>query len=228
MELEGLGVSLVGRAIWSYKSQRHNRYGSGIPWEFIQATNYASRILISGGGHTHLHIAEAERQWNCVWNPTNARDWSCIATILRNVGANSCLLVFDHVVGIPSTFWTFLDNILREGRTILTRVWIHTDAPPWIPDALFLPPLDIDESSTALSILHALPSRAGHGSWKQNMDWDTIINATREQNMGLVISDVEETEWTLMWHKPEDSRAPMDVRISRAVQWIETGSALLK
>jgi hypothetical protein len=225
MELEGLGISLVGKSLWYSKSSQHDAI-SGIPWEFIQGTNYSMRILIHGGGHKQLRVAEAERPWTCIWSPTGPRDWSCLATIVRSVTAGSCLLVFDHVVGIPHTFWSFLDTVQREGRTTITRVWIHTDAPQWIPDAVFFPPLDTKQP--ILSIVESLPARNGHGGWRHGTDWDAILQATSSQNLGLVVTDVEETDWTLLWHKPEDSKQPLDIRIPRATQWIETGTALLK
>jgi hypothetical protein len=223
MELEGLGVSLVGRSIWSYKDPTVPF--SGIPWEFIQGTNYAIRILIHGGSKS-LRMAEAERNWTCIWIPTSQRDWSCLATIVRSVGVGSCLLVFDHVVGIPHTFWSFLDTVQREGRTVLTRVWIHTEAPNWVPDAVFFPPLETHHP--LLSVVESLPARHGHGAWRHHPDWEAILQATRDQQLGLAITDVEESDWVLLWHKPEDSKQPLDVRIPRATQWIETGSALLK
>lgn len=224
MELEGLGVSLVNKSIWYYKPLHVSV--SGIPWEFIQGTNYSMRILIQGGGHKQIRVAEAERPWTCIWTPTSQRDWSCLATIVRSITSGSCLLVLDHVVGIPHTFWTFLDTLQREGRTSITRVWIHTDAPQWIPDAVFFPPLDCKQS--ILSIVESLPARNDHGSWRHGTDWDAILQATFSQNLGLAVTDVEESDWTLLWHKPEDSKQPLDVRIQRATQWIETGAALLK
>jgi hypothetical protein len=225
MELEGLGVSLVGRNVWYYKPPSHFLL-SGIPWEFIQGTNYSMRIYIHGGGHKQIRIAEAERPWTCIWSPSSQRDWSCLATIVRSIGTGSCLIVFDHVVGIPHTFWSFLDTVQREGRILVTRVWIHTDAPQWIPDAVFFPPLET--SAPLVSIADSLPARNGHGGWRHGTDWEAIVQATRDQQLGLVLTDVEESDWTLLWHKPEDSKQPMDVRIPRATQWIETGTALLK
>ena len=235
MEIEGLGVSLVGRSMWSYRMRSDDRsaeHGSGIPWEFIQGVNYGMKILVHGkrGGSTRSsRISEMEKDWTCVWSAPSQRDWSCIATLVRSVGAGGCLLVFDHCTGIPATFWSFLDGVQREGRTAITRVWVHTEAPPaWIPDAIFFPPLQMSEAAIALQILQALPPRNGHGPWHPTVEWENVVRATAEQQLGLAISDVEETEWTLMWHRPADSRPPSEQLIPRAIQWIETGTTLLK
>jgi hypothetical protein len=225
MELEGLGVSLVGHTIWSY-----GEAGKGlIPWEFIQSVNYSMRMLIHGYGSKGASFAEIEKDWSCVWNPSSAKDWSCIATLIRSVGnGGSCLIVFDHCDGIPHTFWSFIDNVLREGRISLTRVWIHTQVPMWIPDALFFPPILPEQSAIALQILQAIPARNGHSHWRANDDWENIVRATKEQELGVVVTDVQENDWALMWWRPSDSRTHSNILIPRALQWISLATDLMK
>lgn len=229
MELEGLGVPLHGRSLWVYSESKHTRYGSGIPWEYIQEINYTIKILIRG---TMAHTAIIETDWSCVWIPQTAHDWSCIATMIRSIGVGSCLLVMDRVVHLaPTSFWAYLDGIVKEGRTVITRVWVHSEAPAWIPDATFFPPLSDSDSTVALQILQAMPARHNHGSW-MNMQtaqqWVDLLRDTGRQGLGLVLSDVQETHWTLFWHKPADSRPSLDTLVQKATHWIDAGNKILQ
>jgi hypothetical protein len=228
MELEGLGVSLHGRPLWVYAGQEHARYGSCIPWEYIQEIHYTVKILVRGAS---ISPAQIETDWNSVWFPQTARDWSCIATMIRSIGVGSCLLVVDHVSDSPVSFWTYLDGIVKEGRTTLTRIWIHTDVPRWIPDALFFPPMEDHEASGILQILQAMPPRHNHGGWvsmNTASQWLDIVRDTRSQGLGLVLSDVQETAWTLFWHKPADSRPTMEGVIAKVTPWFDVATTLLK
>jgi hypothetical protein len=101
----------------------------------------------------------------------------------------------------------------------------------WIPDALFFPPLQDSEANTVLSILQAMPARHNHGGWictQTANAWLDILRDTRRQGLGLVLSDVQETAWTLFWHKPADSRPPMEVIMTKTGAWMEGVSMLLK
>ncbi len=211
MELEGFGASLIGRNLWIV--------GSHIPWEYIQGTHYTARILIRGSKPT---LAEAEGEWNSIWCSPQAKDWSYIATILRGVGLANCLLVMDHV-DPPQTFWQYLDSMVRG---VQTKVWIHEEAPVFIPDAVFFPPLKGSLPDIAYQVFHALPARNGHAAWN-GASWDSIVAATAAQDLGVVVSDVEEPTWTLMWHRPEDSRLPKEKSASLAKHWIQLGVELL-
>ncbi len=172
-------------------------------------------------------LADAEADWTCIWNPTQTRDWSCIATILRSVGVGSCMIVMDHVVP-PPTFWGFLDTLMREGRTVVTRAWIHEDPPPLVPDATFFAPTANSQvAQTMLDIFSALPARAGHGAWLPPGDWYSVVQAAHDQGMGLVVSDLEEHAWTLLWHRPADSRPVMERRIPTAQHWLRIGMKCL-
>jgi hypothetical protein len=229
MELEGLGVPLHGRPLWVYSEPRHIQLGSGIPWEYIQEINYTMKLLIRG---PTAHNANIETDWSCVWIPHSAHDWSCIATVIRSIGVGSCLLVLDHVAHTaPASFWAYLDGMLKEGRTVLTRIWIHSDAPAWIPDATFFPPLSNTDASLILPILHAMPARHNHGIWinmQTAQQWVDLLRDTGKQGLGIVLSDVQETQWTLFWHKPADSRPTLEVLVQKGSQWINAGTRLLQ
>lgn len=229
MELEGLGVSLHGRPLWVYAAPHHRRYGSCIPWEYIQEINYTAKILVRG---TAVTPTQLETDWHSVWFPQTARDWSCIATLIRSIGVGACLLVLDRVTHMPPpSFWTYLDGIVKEGRTTVTRIWIHTEVPQWIPDALFFPPMEDQDASLVLQILQAMPARHNHGGWismHQAHQWLDIVRDTRSQGLGLVLSDVQETAWTLFWHKPADSRPSVEALVGKAAPWLEVATALLK
>jgi hypothetical protein len=227
MELEGLGVSLTGRAIWSYSDPV-----SIIPWEFIQNINHTMKLLILSR-QSACHAVE--RDWTCIWQPVSSRDWSCIATIVRSIPpGGSCLIAFDECSDVPQTFWAFLEGILRDGRVVVTRIWINTSAPPWIPDAVFFPPPTSNGNNNGNSnepikhILQALPARNGHGALHILDDWNTLVQATSEQDLGIVVSDVEENRWTLLWWRPADSRGVPDHVAQRCIKWIEAAAHVLK
>jgi hypothetical protein len=209
MELEGFGVSLVGRTTWIV--------GRQIPWEYVQGTHYVYKMLIRGSRPT---LADIEGEWNTIWCP-QAKDWSFLATILRGIGTSTCLLVMDHV-DPPASFWHFLDTIRG-----VTKLWIHEEAPAFVPDAVFFPPLKVPElAEQALRVFQALPARNGHGPWNAP-SWDSIVTATATQDLGLVVSDIEESTWTLMWHRPDDSRLPTEKAAPIARHWIQLGVEIL-
>jgi hypothetical protein len=221
MELEGLGVSLLGRFSWLYGT-------NSIPWEFLQIQQNHGGMKILIRGFPQPSFVESESEWTTAWHPTHTRDWSCIATILRSIGTGSCLLVFESVQP-PATFWTFLESLCRDGRTVLTRVWIHTEAPPLVPDATFFAPTRVaEECQQMLDVFTALPARAGHGGWRiPSGNWVSIVEAAYEQGMGLVVTDLEEHDWTLLWHRPADSRPSVERRIPTAQHWLRIGMQCL-
>lgn len=227
MELEGFGVSLVGRNTWIWVDTRTHQ-SPVIPWEFLQSS-FAVRMLVTERSLTRLRFAEAETEWTCVWSPITARDWSGIATILRSASQlGPALIVVDHVEP-PSSFLGFLDSLRKEGRSV-SFVWMHTVA-LCIPDAVFAPPTVISRAAELQSVFTALSDRAGrHGRWFWNgadSDWEALVSATYEQGLGLVLTDIEETAWTLLWHRPSDSRLPLERRVPGCVSWIQTGTYLL-
>jgi hypothetical protein len=213
MELEGCGVSMVGKTIWSY--------GAGIPWEFLQGTPFVMRILV----RSEACQGEVETDWNTVWTPTTTKDWSLLASILRST-AGPILIAFDQCK-VPQAFWTYFDGIQRTDHRF-TRVWIHKEEPQFTPDAVFVPP----GCSEALQVFQTLPGRGGHGPWQVNGDtWPSILAATTEQELGLVVSDVAEHEWMLMWYKPLDSLQVLgsfERRVARISKYLSICSSLLK
>lgn len=228
MELEGFGASLIGRAIYVFSDSEH----AWIPWEFISGTAYTCRILITGDG-AGLRCVEAENTWTVVFRPTTAKDWSCIATIVRGMGP-SVLLAFDtHAPPAPPTFISFMDAIVAEGRLVLTRVWIgiHIEIPA-IPDAVFCPVFkDAVRMQAFYELATRLPARSEHGSWHamNSNDWNAMVKATTESDLGMVISDVGESGWSLFWHKLTDSRAEgHGVLVKRGFTWLRTGMALVE
>lgn len=215
MELEGFGISLIGHAVYVH--------GDWIPWEFISGTPYNSRILITG---EQLSSVELENSWNYIARPGVAKDWSILATIIRGCGG-SILLAFHSSVGnIPPGFYTFLDNILLDGKTVVSRVWLQC-TPHSVPDAVFFPPNGMDGS---FEIVSRLPSRNNHGPFTVSAeDWKTYIGVTGSANLGLVVSDIGETNWSIFWHKMEDSRPVSSVAAARkGLSLIKIGTMLIE
>ncbi len=219
MELEGFGVSLIGRFTWVYGTDQ-------LPWEFLQGSQHTMKVLIKGAAQPTL--AEAEAAWTCVWHPTQTRDWSCIATILRSVGVGSCMVALEHV-DVPATFWSFLESMQREGRTVVSRIWVNDAPPPLVPDATFFAAVgDAVGAQRMMEVFTALPARAGHTAWQPPVDdWLSVVRAAYDADMGLMVSDLEEHAWTLMWHRPADSRPIVERRIPTAQHWLRIGMKCL-
>ena len=223
MELEGFGASLVGRPIFVYADAEH----AWIPFEFISGVTYNARILVTGHACSPV---ELEYPWNIVFRPSQPKDWSALATILRGLG-KTLLLVFDHpATDPPDSFYPFLESMLAEGRTVITRVWIGTAvALPLIPDAVFFPPQA--DAAAAAELVQALPERAGrHGPCKiQAAEWASPAKATQDMKLGIIVSDVGESEWTVFWHKPADSRCESSAAITkRMIQWIRNATRMIE
>ena len=227
MELEGFGASLAGRGIYIVSDAEH----AWIPWEFISGTAYTAKILVTGEG-PGLRCVEAENNWTAIFRPVGARDWSCIATMIKGMG-NAVLLVCDHhAPAPPPAFITFLDSVLAEGRIVLTRIWIGTHMEiPAIPDALFFPVMRAAAAAAAHDMMMRLPARAGHGGWRgmPTGEWNALVAATAASDLGMVISDVGENGWTLFWHKIADSAAEgYGATLKKGLAWLRTGSLLIE
>lgn len=226
MELEGLGCSLVGRAMYVFCNDK-NRW---IPWEFLRGTGshtYACTILVSGPGVDSL---ELDHDWTFVIRPgSGGKEWSCLATILKGIGSTSLIVFGVGAPSAPAAFLTFMDNMYAENRHRLTRVWLgeHIEIPT-IPDAIFFPPGVA--ADTMYAMIHRLPGRSGHeGFHIQNESWYSIVKATEEQGLGLVVTDVEEPRWSLFWHKLEDSDTDTTSgRLRKGLRLVQLGSALLE
>lgn len=228
MELQGFGTSLVGRAIYVYA----NSEDAWVPWEFISGVPYSVQILVRGTTTTH-RLVEMETDWNVIVSPQNAKDWSILATLIKGTGG-TVLLVFDtDTPKPPATFLTFLDGIVAEGRTVLTRVWIGQAIEiPCIPDAVLFPVLaDSRLHSVAFDLMYRLPARQGHEVLPSmsSGEWTSLVKATVESGLGLMITDVGETTWSLFWHKIADSRIlHSSAQHAKGMSLMRTGMKLLE
>lgn len=213
MELEGFGTSLTGKAIYVYCTHTE----AWIPWEFI--SGHTSTILITSGAIKSL---EAEHTWTAVFRPSSIKEWSCIATVLRAL-PGPILLTFDiGSAEAPDAFLTFIDSL------VLTRIWVGKGISiPTIPDAIFFPVLREGLAET-YNLLTRLPGRNAHGPWKcmNQLEWSSLVETTVRSELGLVLSDVGESDWTLFWHKISDSTQP-DC-ITRGTALVRTALAILE
>lgn len=220
MELEGFSTSLVGRSMYVYAGPEE----SWIPYEFISGTQYSCKLLIRGAV---MSLAEAENEWTAVFRPNGPRDWSIIATMIRS-STGSVLLAFDSVRPSES-FITFLDNTVATSRTLITRIWIGAGIEiPCIPDAIFFPPVTMEQQTVIYDVLGRLPARGGHGPWRKlsAADWSSLCQATTAPGLGMVVSDIEESEWSLYWHKVADSATSSGLKQGLAL--VRAGAKILE
>ena len=228
MELQGFGASLVGRAIYVYANSEE----AWVPWEFISGVSYSAQILVRGTGSSH-RLIEMETDWNVILSPQSPKDWSILATLVKGNGG-TVLLVFDvDAPKPPATFLTFLDGVVAEGRTILTRVWVGQAIEiPCIPDTVMFPVLsDSRLHSVAYDLLYRLPARDGHGifSHMTAVDWTSLVKATVDGGLGIMISDIGETSWSLFWHKISDSQIHnATAQRAKGLALMRTGMKLLE
>ena len=229
MDLEGFGASLLGRVVL-VSAEAGDAW---IPYEFLPGvSSFSCSILIVGGGPIARPVL-AEGEWTFVVRPATAKDWSCVATILRGMGG-SVLLVFDvDAPVLPESFVAFMDGVVAEGRTTLTRVWLGVGARvPAIPDAVFFPRLATGaQRQAAYELLKRLPGRREHGPWSALAleDWNSILDATATSGYGIVVSDLEESRWVLFWHNRGDSvTGSKKIRFETGLSWIQTGTRLLE
>jgi len=227
MDLEGFGTSLLGRVLFIAASASD----VWLPSEFLSGP-FTYTLLITGP-NPRLRRLEADYLWSAVLRPTTAKEWSCIATLIRAMGG-SLLLVFD-VEAPPASeaFVSFLESVVAEGRTTLTRVWCGVGTRiPAIPDAIFFPLLrTMEHRQEAYELLKRLPGRAEHGPWTPLPfeDWTSLLDATIASGYGLLMSDVGEVRWTLFWHRIEDSlEGGHEDRFQKGLSWIQTGTRLLE
>jgi hypothetical protein len=228
MELQGFGTSLIGRALYIYA----NSHNAWIPWEFVSGISYSTQILIRGMSQLNYKM-EMATEWNVIMTPQSPKDWSILATILKGNGG-TILLVFDNSAPKPpTTFLSFLDNLVAEGKTVLTRIWIGEEIEiPCIPDAVLFPILtDTRAHSHVFDLLYRLPGRNGHGvlASMNQAEWTTLVKATVDNSLGLMISDIGEDTWSLFWHKLEDSTIQkVETDHAKGLSLIRTGVQLLE
>jgi len=225
MELEGFGASIFGKSIYVICDPTD----AWIPWEFLGSEQFACKILISGYG-AGTRCLEAANEWTAIFKPQNNKDWSIIATVIKGIGHNVLLVIDPYVPIVPTNFITFIDSLAHQGYITLTKMIIgkHNEI-LYIPDAIFFPILkNATDADIAYDIITKLPGRNGHdgfGSIPQS-DWHTLVNVTVESSLGIVITDMGESSWTIMWHKPLDSH-PQDAGKS-GINWIKTGTIMLE
>jgi hypothetical protein len=152
-----------------------------------------------------------------------------LATLVKGNGG-TVLLVFDvDAPKPPATFLTFLDGVVAEGRTILTRVWVGQAIEiPCIPDAVMFPVMsDSRLHSIAYDLLYRLPARDSHGIFSHMTagDWTSLVKATVDGGLGIMISDVGERAWSLFWHKIADSDTETDTnRFRKGMRLLRLGT----
>jgi hypothetical protein len=132
--------------------------------------------------------------------PENAKDWSCVATILKALSASTSVLVaWTDDVEMSQAAVRFLEGLPA------TRLALGSTAPPMVPDAV----LFSKGSKEVRSLCERLPARAGHGACLVPPPdaWAEVVGSLAESSMCLLVTDVEDKAWTFYWHKPEDSQA---------------------
>ena len=141
----------------------------------------------------------------------------------------SVLIAFG--VGAPKAppgFLTFMDGVLGEGRILMTRIWLgeHIEIPT-VPDAIFFP-VGV-EPRVMYDMIHRLPGRGGHEGFTMTGDWSLIVKATGEQGLGLVVSDIGESRWSLFWHKITDSDTETDsIRFRKGMRLLRLGTHIME
>lgn len=228
MELQGFGTSLIGRAVYVYA----NSEDAWVPWEFISGVQYSVQILVRGTTTSH-RLVEMETDWNVIVSPQNAKDWSILATLIKGSGG-TVLIVFDtDTPKPPMTFLTFMDGVIAEGRTVITRVWIGQAIEiPCIPDAVLFPVLnDTRVHSSVFDLIYRLPARGGHETLPpmSRGEWVSLVNATVDNGLGIMVTDIGESTWSLFWHKIADSRIlHSSAQRAKGMSLMRTGMKLLE
>lgn len=220
MELEGFGASLVGRTAWVVADEA----AAWTPWEFISGTSYSAKVLITGDVWSSVHL---ETAWSMQMHPGSQREWSALATILRGLGGAVLLVFAPHAPQAPPAFHAFLDSAVAEGRITLTRVWIGIESPPFVPDAVFFPPSAPPTQSHAVAT--HVPARGGHGPFHMPAaEWTSLVTATAAAGLGVVVSDVGESTWSIFWQRRADSQIATPHALQRrAIKLIQLATALL-
>ena len=78
-------------------------------------------------------------------------------------------------------------------------------------------------------MIHRLPGRNGHEGFVMSGDWSLIVKATGEQGLGLVVTDIGETRWSLFWHKIADSELETDSsRFRKGIRLIRVGTHIME
>jgi len=206
MEIEGFGSPLTGQTLWMVRD-------CWIPWEFVPQT--PCRMLLAGSVATTVY----GEPWTYILYPTSPKDWSCAATILKAFGSGVVAWTSDLVV--PPAFLRFIES---ESYTKVMMGYITE--PPLFPDAVFFPYCKTADP-LVLSICKAMPPRKGHGAYSVHTQWEDVVAMLADSGMSLVITDVEEKDWTLFWVKRSDSAQVTEAAAKTQALHLVKAAALL-
>lgn len=189
MEVQGFGGNLTGKTIWVHQQ-------SWVPWEFLHGIT--CRVLLQGSEPSLVGFVDP---WHYTMTPKTAKDWSCIATVLKalSTSSGSVLVAWDSTLVVPPTFIRFVESLP------VTRLMMSgAESPPLFPDALFFSA----DTADVKSICEHMPSRGGHGPYVAPAveSWNELVRTLGSSGMSLMLTDVGETAWTLFWYKREDSQ----------------------
>jgi hypothetical protein len=157
--------------------------------------------------------------WTYILYPTSPKDWSCAATILKAFGSGLVAWTSDLVV--PPAFLRFVES---ESYTKVMMGYITE--PPMFPDAVFFPYCKTADP-LVLSICKAMPPRKGHGAYTIHTQWEDVVAMLADSGMSLVITDVEEKDWTLFWVKRSDSAQVTEAAAKAQALHLVKAAALL-
>jgi hypothetical protein len=186
MEIQGFGGSLVGKTSWVW-----SRFtGDWIPWEFLPSIT--CRILI----HDHTSSILFTEEWEYCIAPKTPKDWSCTATIVKALSTSASVLVVLASSGAPPNFLSFLTSVP------VSRVLLSAEEPAIPVDAVFSAP-----NAVFRDLSERIPGRKGHGSYTapSTEGWADLTATLSGSGLSVVLTDVDESEWTLFWYKPSDS-----------------------
>jgi len=189
MEVQGFGGSLVGKTIWVHGEE-------WIPWEFLQ--KIACRFLIHDST-TSLLFTDT---WDYAIVPRTAKDWSCVATILKAISASSSVLV-AWTISVPPNFVRFVEQLP------VTRLMLSSEEPVLPVDAVFGTP-----TAAFRGLCERMPPCRNHGTYTPPSSdaWGDLTRTLSEGGMSVMLTDVGESAWTLFWYKPSDSRDATDAK----------------
>ena len=174
---------MLGKTIWVYGDE-------WVPWEFLQSIT--CRILIHDSS-TSLLFTDS---WDYCIAPKTPKDWSCVATIIKALSADSSVLVAWRLP-VPPTFVRFIESMP------VTRLLLSSGEPSLPVDAVFGTP-----TAAFRTLCERMPPCRNHGAYAPpSMEaWGDLTKTLAEGGMSVVLTDVGESTWTLFWYKPSDSQ----------------------
>ena len=175
---------MVGKTSWVFSQD------AWIPWEFLPSIT--CRILI----HDHASPILFTEEWEYCIAPKTPKDWSCAATIIKALCAPASVLVVLAASSTPPNFLSFLTSVP------VSCVLLSTEEPAIPVDAVFSAP-----TAAFRDLCQRIPGRSGHGSYTAPAveGWSDLTATLSGSGLSVVLTDVDESEWTLFWYKPSDS-----------------------